>query len=261
VSARSLWRGTLIIQKHRIAVAFYSAVLDRQIHFHLLHKRDRTRVEQKMVDADTEELVPLEEARKAFEFEKGLYVAVTRDEIDRSAPEPAREVAVSRFVPMGAIEPQLFDRPYYIGPGDDAAVDYFAFVEALEKKKCAGIASWTMRKHSYVGALIVDRGYLMAITLRHADEVIPVSQLDPPQGRALEPKERVLAEKLIETLSGQFDPTAYSDQYQERVQELIDAKRAGKKVKPKRARRRPTSGSLAESLQSSLKAAAASRRG
>jgi DNA end-binding protein Ku len=118
-----------------------------------------------------------------------------------------------------------------------------------------------MRKHSYVGALIVDRGYLMAITLRHADEVIPVSQLDPPQGRALEPKERVLAEKLIETLSGQFDPTAYSDQYQERVQELIDAKRAGKKVKPKRARRRPTSGSLAESLQSSLKAAAASRRG
>ena len=141
---------------------------------------------------------------------------------------------------MGAIEPQLFDRPYYLGPGDDAVVDYFALARALEKKKCAGIASWTMRKHSYVGALIVDRGYLMVITLRHADEVIPVSQLDPPQGRALEPKERVLAAKLIETLSGQFDPAAYSDQYQERVQELIDAKRAGKKVKPKRARRRPT---------------------
>jgi DNA end-binding protein Ku len=261
VSARSIWQGTLIVQKQEISVKFYSAVLDRQIHFHLLHKRDRTRVQQEMVDAESKKPVPLDEARKAFEVDKGLYVAVTREEVDGSAPEPAREVAVSQFVPMSAIEPQFFDRPYYLGPGDDAAVDYFALVQALEKKKCAGIASWTMRKHSYVGALIVDRGYLMVITLRHAEEVIPVSQLDPPQGRALEAKERELAVKLVETLSGRFDPTVYHDQYQERVHELIEAKRAGKKVKPKRAKRRPAAGSLAESLRSSLKAATASRKG
>jgi DNA end-binding protein Ku len=261
VSARSIWQGTLIVQKQKIAIKFYSAVFDRQIHFHLLHKRDRTRVEQKMVDAETEKTVPLDQARKAFEVEKGLYVAVTREEVDGTAPEPAREVAVSRFVPMGAIEPQFFDRPYYLGPGEDATVDYFALVRALEKKKCAGIASWTMRKHSYVGALIVAEGYLMMITLRHVEEVIPVNQLDPPQGRALEARERELAVKLIETLSGQFDPTAYKDEYQERVHELIEAKRAGKKVKPKRTRRRPSSGSLADSLRSSLKAASASRKG
>ena len=69
----------------------------------------------------------------------------------------------------------------------------------------------------------------MMITLRHADEVIPVRQLDPPQGGTLEPKERELAGKLIEALSGQFDPEAYRDEYQERIRELIDAKRAGKK--------------------------------
>jgi DNA end-binding protein Ku len=261
VSARSIWQGTLVVQKQRIAVKFYSAVLDRQIHFHLLHKRDRTRVQQEMVDAETEKTVPLDEARKAFEVEKGLYVAVTREEVDGSAPAPAREVEVSRFVPMLAIDPQFFDRPYYLGPGEDAAVDYFALVQALEKKKRAGIASWTMRKHSYVGALIVDRGYLMIITLRHAEEVIPVSQLDPPQGRALEAKERDLAVKLVETLSGQFDPEAYRDEYQERVHELIDAKRAGKKVRPKRPRRRQSSDSLADSLRSSLKAASTRRKG
>jgi DNA end-binding protein Ku len=261
VSARSIWQGMLVIQKHRIAVKFYSAVLDRQIHFHLLHKRDRTRVEQKMVDAETGKTVPLDLARKAFEVEKGRYIAVTREEVDGSAPEPAREVEVSRFVPMQAIEPQFFDRPYYLGPGDDAAVDYFALVQALEKKKCAGIASWTMRKHSYVAALIVDRGYLMAITLRHADEVIPVSQLDPPQGRPLEAKERELAVKLVETLSGRFDPEAYHDQYRQRVHELIEAKRAGKKIKPKRASRQPSSESLADSLRSSLKAISARRNG
>ena len=104
-----------------------------------------------MVDAETAKPIPLDEARKAFEVEKGLYVAVTREEVDGSAPKPAREVEVRRFVPMRAIEPQFFDRPYYLGPGEDAAVDYFALVQALENKKCAGIASWTMRKHSYVG--------------------------------------------------------------------------------------------------------------
>ena len=116
-----------------------------------------------------------------------------------------------------------------------------------------------MRKHSYVGALIVQQGYLMLITLRHAEEVIPVSQLDPPQGRPLEPKERDLAEKLIEALSGQFQPEAYRDQYQDRIRELIDAKRAGKKVEPKRVPRRRQEGSLADSLRASLKGVSASR--
>ena len=99
----------------------------------------------------------------------------------------------------------------------------------------------------------------MMITLRHADEVIPVSQLDPPQGRVLEPKEKELAGKLIETLSAKFDPSAYHDEYQERIRELIDARRTGKKLKRKRMPRRQSEGTLADSLQASLKRAAASR--
>ncbi len=199
---------------------------------------------------------------------RGKHLKLRRGSTSRSrakkltgAHRNQREVEVSRFVPMGAIEPQFFDRPYYLGPGDNAVVDYFALAQALEKKKCAGIVSWTMRKHSYVGALIVERGYLMTITLRFAEEVIPVRQLDPPQGRALNPKERELAVKLVDTLSGRFDPEAYHDEYQERVRKLIDAKRAGKKVTHKRAKRRPEAGSLADSLRSSLKAAAAGRKG
>jgi DNA end-binding protein Ku len=259
VSARSIWRGTLTVQKHEIAVKVYSAVEDRQIHFHLLHKRDRTRVQQRMVDPETEQTVPLDEARKAFKAEPGLYVAVTREDIERSAPEPGREIRVSQFVPVRVIDPQLFDRPYYLGPAGESATDYFALAQALDRKKCAGVATWVMRQHSYVGALIAQRDYLMMVTLRHADEVIPVSQLDPPQGGALGTREKDLAGKLIEALSGQFDPGAYRDEYQERIHELVDAKRSGKKVKPKRAHQRRTEGSLADSLLSSLKKASARR--
>jgi DNA end-binding protein Ku len=261
VSARAIWQGMLKIQKHEIAVKLYSAVVDRQIHFHLLHKHDRTRVEQHMVDTDTQATVPLSEARKAFEAEPGLYVEVTHEEIERTLPKPARKITVSRCVRTDAINPQFFDHPYFLGPGDDSITAYFALAQALERKKSAGVCLWTMRKHSYVGALIHKQGYLMLITLRHNDEVIPVSELAPPQGRVLEPKEKELAGKLIETLSGQFDPSAYHDGYQERIRELIDAKRTGKKIKRKRMPRRRSEGTLADSLQASLKSAAASRHG
>jgi DNA end-binding protein Ku len=261
VSARAIWQGTLKIAKHEIAVKFYSAVVDRQTHFHLLHKKDRARVQQHMVDTETGETVPPSEVRKAFEAEPGLYVEVSHEEIERTVPKPAREVKVSRCVPTDAIDLQLFDRPYFLGPDEGSSAAYFALAHALERKKATGIAAWIMRKHSYIGALIHQHGYLMMITLRHADEVIPVSQLEPPEGRALEPKEKELAGQLVETLSGQFDPSAYHDDYQERIRELIDAKRSGKKLKRKQVPRRRSEGTLADSLRASLKKAATNRRG
>ena len=93
----------------------------------------------------------------------------------------------------------------------------------------------------------------MLITLRHATEVIPIRELDPPQGAALEPKERELAAKLIEALCGHFNPDAYHDEYLGRVHELIEAKRIGKKVKRRHVPRPRSQGSLADSLRSSLK--------
>jgi DNA end-binding protein Ku len=254
-----MWQGKLSVQKHEFPVKLYSAVQDRQIHFHLLHNRDRTRVQQRMVDANTEEPVAPDDMRKAFEAEPGLFVEITPEEIEQRVPEASREIKISRFVPRHAIEPQLFDRPYYLGPGEASEPDYFALAEALRRKDRAGIASWVMRKHSYVGALINQQGYLMLITLRHADEVIPVSQLEPPQGRLMAANEKEMAEKLIEALSRDFQPEAYRDEYQERIQELIDAKRTGKKLKPKRAPRRRREASLADSLRASLKQASPSR--
>jgi DNA end-binding protein Ku len=261
MNARAIWQGTLNIQKHQIAVKLYSAVVDRQIHFHLLHRQDRARVQQQMVAAETDEPVVLKEARRAFEAEPGLYVEITRAEIEGSAPDPSREVRVRHCVPLHAIDPQLYDHPYYLGPSGSSSSAYFALAQALDRKNAAGIASWVMRKHSYVGALLHQQGYLMLVTLRHAEEVIPVRELTPPQRRVFEPKEKELAGQLIETLSSQFDPAAYHDEYQERVRELIDAKRRGKVVKRKRLSRRRSKGTLVDSLQASLKRVSASRRG
>ena len=259
VEARAIWQGKLVVQNHEIDFKLYSAAVDRQIHFHLLHKRDRTRVQQRMVDEETGKPVPLENAKKAFEAKPGLYVLLTPEEIAQGAPEPDREIKVVRFVPVGAIEPQFFDRPYFLGPTDNSAADYFALAKALDRKGRAGIASFVMRKHYYVGALISRAGYLMLITLRFADEIVPLNELEPPQGRALDVKEQEMAQKLIDALSGEFNPSDYHDEFQTRLKELVDAKRSGKKLKAARAPRRRQEGSLAESLRASLKRVSASR--
>jgi DNA end-binding protein Ku len=255
VTARSIWQGSLVVQKLKLGVKVYSAVLDRQVHFHLLHKRDRTRLQQRMVEAETGTHVPLDQARKAFEAEPGLFASIKSEEIEQTFSKPTPEINVRRFVPLGAIAAQLVDHPYYLGPTADSTVDYFALAQALDRKKSAGIAWWVMRKHFYAGALVSQNGYLMLITLRHTEEIIPVDDLEPPQGRALEPKERDLAARLVETLTAHFHPDAYHEQYQDRVRELIDHKRAGKKLKPRRAPARRQRGSLADSLLASLKGA------
>ena len=126
MTARAIWQGTLKLKNQELGVKLYSAVDDKQIHFHLLHKRDLMRVEQRMVDAETEKAVPLGEARKAFEAEPGLLIVVTGDDIEKSAPAPSREIKVGRFVPLGAIAPQSYERPYFLGPAEQATTDYFA---------------------------------------------------------------------------------------------------------------------------------------
>jgi DNA end-binding protein Ku len=259
VAVRSIWQGKLLIAKHEVPVKLYSAVLDRQVHFHLLHEADRTRVQQRLVDAETEKVVPFEQTRRAFEAEPGVYVPVSSEELERTVPVPSREIKVGRFVRESAIEPHLFDRPYYLGPAENSSADYFALAEAIGTRSCAGIAAWVMRKHSYVGALVAQHGYLMVITLRHTEEVVRSNQLDAPEAGPLDPKEKTLAEKLVEALSGRFQPETFHDEYQARIRELIEAKKAGKKVKPKPVRARRRTGSLADSLQASLKGIAAAR--
>ena len=141
MNARAIWQGKLLIAKREVPVKLYSAVLDRQIDFHLLHKRDRTRVQQRMVDAETEKPVSSEE-NGVFEAGPGVYVTVTAEEIERSVPEASREVRVNRFVGRGAIDPQLFDRPYYLSDRMRTARKTTLRWPGDEKKNRAGIASW-----------------------------------------------------------------------------------------------------------------------
>src|SRR5687768_14434584 len=115
-----MWKGVLALPKLRLPVKLYAAVEDRTVHFHLLHERDRQRVEQRMVDPESGEAVASEGVRKGFEAEPGVFVVLDHEDLASLEPRPTRDVELVQFLPAGTIDQAYYDRPYWLGPdGDD----------------------------------------------------------------------------------------------------------------------------------------------
>lgn len=258
--ARAMWKAVVSFGDLRLPVRMYSAVVDRSIHFHLLHDQDMVRVKQRMVNPVSGKTVPLKEALKGYPVDRDRYVVVHDAELEALEPETSRDIRIERFVEPGRINHQWFVRPYYLGPDGDEE-DYAAFVAALERLDRMGIARWAMRKKEYAGVLRAEDRALMLITLRHTEEVIRASDLGQPEGRALDRKERDLAAQLITALQAEFNPAEYHDEYREQVTELIQAKSRGETVRLRRpSPETPKQTSLTEALRASLRGSAPARR-
>jgi DNA end-binding protein Ku len=255
MTARALWKGTLVLGKHEVPVKMYSAVQDRAVHFHLLHGKDLTPVEQRIVRKDDGREVPKEAQRKAFPLDDGRAVILEPDELERLAPQSDRTIRLLRFVARDALGDQWFDRPYYLGPDDQGDADYFALAGALAAKERIGIARWVMRDQRYVGALSVDDGYLRMTTLRRAEQVLDVPAIRPDKARTPSDAEVKLAAQLVDSITGAFAPEEWRNEYRERLHALIEAKAKGTKLKLVAARPKEATSDLAASLRASLAAA------
>lgn len=256
--ARAMWKGVIRFGKVALPVKLYSGVQERGVRFRLLHERDRVPLQQRMVNPETGRVVPFERIRKGFEAEDA-FVLLDDEELEELEPKPGREIEITRFLKQGVLTQQWYDRPYFLGPDGDGP-GYFALAEALRRQGKEGIARWVMRKTEYQGSLRAEGDYLMLITLRHAEEVIPASALPAPGGRALAEPEVAMARQLVGALEDVFDPAAYRDEYRERVLELVRAKAAGRRLPPRRVERKPAAPSLTKALQASLRAARKERK-
>lgn len=253
MTARAIWKGTIRADGVTVPVKLYSAVQDRNIRFHLLHDQDMVRVKQRMVNPETGDTVSPDEIRKGYQFERGRFVLLSDEELEQMVPPASRDITLTRFVPSKAIHHQWYDRPYYLGP-DNSESDYFAFSEAMEKSGQEAVAQWVMRKKQYLGALRSQGGYLMLLTLRYANQIIPASELQAPSGGKLDDKELNMAQQLVDMLAADFDPSEFRDEYRQRVRELIKTKQSGGKIKIEKPPKRPKQKSLSEVLQASLQA-------
>ena len=252
--ARAMWKGELQLGKHQVAVKLYSAVEDKSIHFHMLHAKDRAPVEQHIVRKDTGKDVAKEDMRKAFAVDKGTAVMLQPDELEKLVPPESRDIHICRFVPPSVLGDQWFERPYYLGP-DGNEENYFALAEALERKKVIGIARWVMRKKRYLGALSALNGYLTIATLRRADQVLSFSGVEPAKTASPSANELKLAEQLVSSIEGDFEPEQWQNEYRQRLCKLIEAKARGEKLERPKPKKKAAQANLAESLRASIAAA------
>jgi DNA end-binding protein Ku len=251
--ARAIWKGSIELGDIAVPVKLYSAVQDRQIRFHLLHEQDGSRIHQRMINPETGDEVPTGQALKGYPVEPGVFVILKPEELEKLEPEPSRSIEVTRCIPAGGIDPQWYDRPYYLGP-DGSAEAYFALATGLREKKREAIVRWVMRKRRYAGAVRAQGDHLVLFTLLDPAEVVDAGKLEVPEGRSMDERELALGEQLVSALAGEFDPAEFRDDYRERVLKLIEAKAKGKapKLKPPRSRK-AGAGPLHSALAASLR--------
>ncbi len=251
MAARSIWKGELKIGSTTIPVKLYSAVADRTVRFHILDERHLMRVKQHMINPDTGEEVSDKEIQKGYEVEPGKFVILTDKELDSLQPKPSREIEITEFVQPEQISQQWYERPYYLAPdGNEGA--YFAFAQALNKRKLVGIAHWVMRNKAYMGAVRAQEDHLFLFTLRNAEEVISARDLAKPSGRAPTQRELNMAKQLVGLLEGEFNPADYKDEYRERLLEFIERKAKGHAPRLRAVRSKRKAASLDNVLAKSL---------
>lgn len=250
---RAMWKARIELGDETVPVKLYAAVEDKTVHFRLLHEKDLAPVQQKMIHPGTDEEVPSSEIRKGYEVDKGVFVAFDEAELESIEPESSRDIEIVRFVDPQLIDHRWYERPYFLGP-DGGDESYAALRDALAREGKEGVARWTMRNRSYVGALRAHEDGLILISLRNASEVVSAEELPRPAGRDLDKRERDMARKLVEALSDDFDPSEWKDEYRERVMEMIETKAEGGEVKLRKFRPRKTDdGALGKALEASLK--------
>jgi DNA end-binding protein Ku len=231
--ARAIWSGTISFGLLNVPVRMYSAVARRSIALREIRESDSARIKHKRVAEGTDEEVPYENIVKAYELSPGQYVPLSKDEMAALAPEKTRAIDVQDFVDIEEIDPMYFDSPYYLGPAEGAEKAYSLLAAAMESSGKAAISRFVFRNKEHLAAIRASDGVLTLTTMRFHDEVVPPSELDdslPDKAPKVAKREREMAEQLIDSLSTEFDPSGYQDEYREQLLALIEKKAEGKEI-------------------------------
>jgi DNA end-binding protein Ku len=231
--ARAIWSGSISFGLLNVPVKLYSAVARRGISLREIRESDGARIRHRRVAEGTDEEVPYENIVKAYELSPGQYVPLSKDEMAALAPEKTRAIDVLDFVDIEEIDPMYFDSPYYLGPADGAEKAYSLLAAAMESSGRAAISRFVFRNKEHLSAIRASGGVLTLTTMRFHDEVVPPSELDdalPDKAPKVAKREREMAEQLIDSLSTEFNPGDYKDEYREQLLALIEQKAEGKEI-------------------------------
>jgi DNA end-binding protein Ku len=230
--ARSLWTGSISFGLVNVPVALYSAVRDLDVHFRQLHEKDGAPIDTRRFCSEEDKEVPFEAIGHGYEMDDGTQVVLTDDDLASAAPRKTRTIDIEAFVDVDEVDPIYFDHPYFLAPVGEAEGNLRAYrllVKVMESTDRAALGRFVLRSKEYLVLVRVRDGRLALTTLLFHDEVRPAKDVDT--GGRKPPKAQLDAAKaLIEALSTDWDPSEYSDCYRERLLDVIERKRKGKRI-------------------------------
>src|SRR6187455_989643 len=232
MAARPTWKGFLKISLVNIPVRVFPATdTGATISFNQLHAECQTRIQQKRWCPHCEREVPNTDLVKGYEFEKGRYVVVGEEDIEKVRVESTRVINLERFTDANAIDAIYLERPYYLAPDGPVARDAFAVIRDGMKGK-AGIGKVALYGREYLVKVQPREQGLIMYTLRHANEIRSMNAIDEltDMPETVKPEEVKLARQVIGTFEGDVDFTTYKDDYQVGLREIIDAKIEGREI-------------------------------
>lgn len=225
---RAIWSGTISFGLVSVPVRMFTATESKELRFHYLDKKDLAPIGYEKVRKDTGETVESDQVVRGFEIEKGRYVPLEDEDLDRLDVELTHTIDICDFVSLDEIDPIYFRKAYHLLPQDGAEKPYRLLVRALEETGKVGIAKVVIRNKQHLAALRPYDGVLVLETMYYADEIRKPENVD---GKSQLRKAEVdMAKSLVENLSESFDPGKYDDTYRKELLDLIRAKAKGRKL-------------------------------
>jgi DNA end-binding protein Ku len=234
-SSRAIWKGSIDFGLVNIPVRLYSAENSNRLSFDLLDKRDFSRIRYRRVNETTGKEVPWDDIIKGYEYKKGEYVALSDADFARANVEATQTISITDFVDASAVSPLYYDKPYYLEPLKNGQRAYVLLREVLHDTGKVGIAKVVIRSRKHLAMVLAEGPALILELLRFPDELRDASRLDLPKaaskGTATSAQEIKMAERLVESMVGKWQPEKYRDDYRDDLMKIIDQKVESGKTK------------------------------
>jgi DNA end-binding protein Ku len=229
--ARAMWKGSIAFGLVNIPIELFSATRDHRPKFRLLHAKDEEPVRYERVCQKEGKPVAWDELVKGYEYAKGQFVVLTKEDFKTAALEKTKTIDIIDFVDPKEIDERYFETPYYLQAGKGADRAYALLREAIRESGRIGIAKVILRDAQHLAAVEAIGDALVLTMMRFADELADMSEFKFPQKADIRPAELKMARQLIENLEAAWEPEKYTDEYMTNLMRVINAKMKGKTPK------------------------------
>jgi DNA end-binding protein Ku len=228
--ARALWKGAIAFGLVSIPVELHTGVRDSRPRFRMLHGEDKSPVKYERVCVREDKPVPWDEIVKGYEYAKGKFVVLTKEDFKEAALEKSRTVDIRAFVKPDDIDDRFFESSYYLVPPKGSERAYALLREAIRDTGLVGIATIVWRDSQHLAALQAVGKALVLTLMRYAEELVDISTFAFPTTRDVRKPELEMARTLVKNLEDTWDPSQFKDEYRANLMRLIKARMKGKTV-------------------------------